>query len=272
MVGAFLTFALAADLFVPVAGHTRSASGREFRTTVWITNTSDRSVPVRVTFLERHPIPTTSKPVTIDVAPKETRQIDDLPFALGKPDGVGALRFESPEPIAVSARIFSGEGAGEGLAAVAADAGLKHGEDGVIPGLRFGGDSRETTYFIETSGRPAGVFVLLRDAAGRDIAHDSFLLEAWEHRALPIAEVLRNIPMTGGSMLIRVTGGSGHVYAIGHQISTSAGDGYFVEMTQAAKTKSGPSSGEILVYSLTAIAVIVAVVADLYRRKSAKRA
>ena len=268
MVGAILTLAVAADLFLPVAGNTRSASGREFRTTVWITDTSERAAAVRVTFLERHPIQTGSKPVTIDVAPGETKQVDDLPIALGKPDAVGALRFESPEPIAVSARIFSGEGAGEGLAAVAADAGLKHSEDGVIPGLRFGGDFRETTYFVETSGRPAGVFVVLRDAAGHDVAHDSFLLEAYEHRALPIAEVLRNAQVTNGSMRIRVTGGSGHVYAIGHQIATPAGDGYFVEMTPAAKMKNGPSSGEIVVYSLTALAVIAAVVADLARRRS----
>ena len=272
MVGTFLTFVLAADLFVPVAGHTRSASGREFRTTVWITNTSDRQAAIRAMFLERHPVQTPSKLLTIDIPPKETRQIDDLPLALGKPDVVGALWFESPEPFAVSARISSGEGAGEGLSAVGAEAGLKHGEDGVIPGLRFGGDFRETTYFIETSGRPAGVFVLLRDATGRDIAHDSFLLEGYEHRSLPIAEVLRNVQMTNGSMLIRVTGGSGHVYAIGHQISTPAGDGYFVEMTQAMKTKNGPSSGEIVVYALTALAVVAAVVADLYRRKSAARA
>jgi hypothetical protein len=268
MVAAFLTFALAADLFVPVAGNTRSASGREFRTTVWITNTSDRVAAVRVTFLERHPIQTASNPLTVDVAPNETKQLDN-PM---RPNAVGALRFESPEQIAVSARIFSGEGAGEGLAAVPADAGLKHGEDGVISGVRLGGDFRETTYFIETSGRPAGVFVVVRDASGRDVAHDSFLLEGFEHRALPIAEVLRDVQITNGSMHVRVTGGSGQVYAIGHQISTPAGDGYFVEMTQATKTKSGPSTSEIVVYALTALAVIAAVVADLYRRWSARRA
>jgi hypothetical protein len=264
MVGAVLTFVLAADLFVPVAGNTKSASGREFHTTVWITNTSSRAASVRVTFLERHPIQTASNPLTVDVAPNETKQLDDP----SRPNAVGALRFESPEPIAVSARIFSGTGAGEGVEAVTADAGLKHGEDGVIPGLRL----RETTYFIETSGRPAGVFVQLRDAKGHEIAHDSFLLEGFEHRALPLAEVLRNVQMTNGSMQIRVTGGSGRVYAIGHQISTPDGDGYFVKMTQSTKMKSGPSSGEIVVYSLTALAVIAAVITDLYRRKSAKRA
>jgi len=268
MVGAFLTFALAADLFVPVAGNTRSATGREFHTTVWITNTSNRGTFVRVTFLERHPIQTVSKPLTVDLAANETKQIDDP----SRPDVVGALRFESAEPIAITARIYSGDGAGEGVRAVPADAGLKHGEDGIIPGLHFDGALRETTYLIETSGRPAGVYVSLRDARGVEVAHDSFLLEGFEHRALTIAEVARTTKVTSGSMRIRVTGGSGQVYAIGHQIVTPAGDGYFIEMAQAAKTPSGPSRGELVVYSLTALAVIAAVVADLYRRKSARPA
>ena len=272
MVGAILTLAIAADLFVPVAGNTRSASGREFRTTAWITNTSDRTTAVSITFLERHPLHAPSQRITVDVAPKETKQLDDLPRTLGRPDVLGALHFESPEPIAVTARIFSGDAAGESLEAVDAEAGLAHGEDGVIPGVRFGGAFRETTYFIETSGRPAGVFVLLRDASGRDIAHESFLLEGYEHRVVPIDEVLQKAQMTNGSILIRVSGGSGRVYAIGHQIATPSGDGYFVEMMQSAKKKGGPSSGEIVVYSLTALAVVAAVIADLYRRKSAKRA
>jgi hypothetical protein len=272
MVGAILTLAIAADLFVPVAGNTRSATGLEFRTTVWITNTSNRATFVRVTFLERHPLQAASKPLTVGVAPHETKELADLPLALGRQGVVGALRFESAEAIAVAARIYSSDGTGEGLSAIAADAGLQHGEEGIIAGVNFDGVVRQTTYFIETSGRPTGVYVSVRDAAGREVAHDSFLLEAYEHRSLPITEVVRKTPVRNGSMLIRATGGSGYVYAIGLQILNAAGDGYFVEMKQGPRRKSGPSEGELLVYSLTALAVIAAVAADLYRRKSAKRA
>ena len=265
-----LTLALAADLFLPVAGNVRSATGREFRTTVWITNVSQRPATVQVTFLERHPAPPPST-LTIPVAAGETKEVDDLPLQLHRSGVVGALRFESEQPIAISARIFSATAIGEGLNAVNAAAGLNHGDEGFIPGVQASADVHETTYFVETSGRPAGVLVTLRDSSGRTIAHDSFLLEAFEHRALPIAEFAGNTSVRSGSISVRATGGSGRVYAIGFQIPSRTGDGYFVEMTAPALRSNETSPTEILLYSLTALAVIAAVALDLYNRKRAKR-
>jgi hypothetical protein len=265
-----LTLALAADLFLPVAGKVRSATGREFRTTVWITNASQRPATVRVTFLERHPAPAPST-LMIPVAAGATKEVDDLPLQLHRPGVVGALRFESGEPIAVSAWIFSGAAIGEGLHAVDAAAGLNHGDEGFIAGVQASADIHETTYFVETSGRPAGVLVTLRDSSGRTIAHDSFLLEAFEHRALPIAEFAGNTSVRSGSISVRATGGSGRVYAIGFQIPSQTGDGYFLEMTGPGSRSDETSTTEILLYSLTALAVIAAVAFDVYNRKRAKR-
>jgi len=265
-----LTLALAVDLFLPVAGSVRSATGREFRTAVWITNGAQRPATVRVTLLERHPSPAPS-PATISIAAGETKEFDDLPLQLHRPGVVGALRFESDEPIAVSARIFSGAAIGEGLNAVSAAAGLNHGDEGFLPGIQAGGDVHETTYFVETSGRPAGVLVTLRDSSGQAIAHDSFLLEAFEHRALPIAEFAGSASVRSGSISIRATGGSGRIYAIGFQIPTGSGDGYFVEMTAPAARRDGASVTEMLHYAMTALAVIAAVSLDLYTRKRTKR-
>jgi hypothetical protein len=266
----------ATDLYLVAAGQLRSASGRDFRTTVWITNLSSRPAAVQATFLERHPLKSPPSPVTISVGPAQTKEITDLPVQLKRPGVVGAIRFQSEEPIAVAARIFSGpptlgETTGAALRAVTYDAGLEKGDEAFIPGVIYDrdGNFRQTTYLVETGGRPAGIFVRLREASGRELAHDSFLLEAYEQRALPIAELARGAFVHSGSISVRVTGGGGRVYAVGLQIPTRSGDGYFVDMTVLrSSTRPALSAAEIVVYSFAALAVIAAVAFELYKRKS----
>jgi len=260
----------ASDLFLVAAGQVRGASGRDFRTTVWITNFAPQRASVQATFLERHPLKAPPPSVTMDIGPSETKEISDLPLRFQRPGVVGAIRFQSNQPIAVAARIFSPDTIGAAVRAVNNDAALQKGDEGFIPGVIYdaGGDSRQTTYFVETSGRPAGVFVRVRDASGREVTHDSFLLEAYEQRSLPIAELTRGVFVHAGSISVRVTGGSGRVYAVGLQIPTRSGDGYFVDMTVLRSgDRSVFSSAEIVVYSLTALAVIAAVAFEFYNRK-----
>ncbi len=265
----------ASDLYLVASGQLRSASGRDFRTTVWITNLASRRATVRATFLERHPLKSPPSPVTIDIGPSETKEIPDLPVQFERLGVVGAIRFQSAEPIAVAARIFSGpptlgETTGAALRAVTDDAGLEKGDEAFIPGVIYdaGRNFRQTTYLVETSGRPAGVFVRVRDARGREVAHDSFLLEAYEQRSLRIAELTRGVFVRSGSISVRVTGGGGRVYAVGLQIPTRSGDGYFVDMTVLRSGDRSVFSGaEIVVYSLTALAVIAAVAFEFYNRK-----
>jgi hypothetical protein len=266
----------ATDLYLVAAGQLRSASGRDFRTTVWITNLSSRPAAVQATFLERHPLKSPPSPVTISVGPAETKEITDLPVQLKRQGVVGAIRFQSEEPIAVAARIFSGpptlgETTGAALRAVTYDAGLEKGDEAFIPGVIYDRDRnfRQTTYLVETGGRPAGIFVRLREASGRELAHDSFLLEPYEQRSLPIAELARGAFVHSGSISVRVTGGGGRVYAVGLQIPTRSGDGYFVDMTVLRSTRQPAlSAAEIVVYSFAALAVIAAVALELYKRKS----
>jgi len=267
MVGAAI---LIADLFLPVAGQLRSASGREFRTTVWISNVAPRRTTVRATFLERHPLKAAPVPVTFDLGPGETKEIDDLPTQFRRPGVLGAIRFESPDPIAVVAHIFSPESIGNGLTAVSEDAALKKGDEGVLPGVTYdaSGDFRQTTYLVETSGRPAGMFVRLRDANGRELAHDSFLLEPYEHRVLRIAELARQTFVRNGSLSIRVAGGSGRVYAIGLQIPNRSGGGYFVEMSIKRSRTPAFSAAEIAIDLLTALAVIASVGFAIFSRRA----
>ncbi len=268
----------ASDLFLVAAGQLRSASGQDFRTTVWITNLSARHATVQATFLERHPLKAPTTIVTIDLAPAETKEIPDLPLRLQRAGIVGAIRFQSLDPIAVSARIFSGppsatvgQTTGAALTAVTCEVGLEKGDEGFIPGVIYdpGGYFRQTTYLVETGGRPAGLFIRLRDANGRELSHDSFLLEPYEQRSLPIAELARGTFVRNGSISIRVTGGSGRIYAVGLQIPTRSGDGYFVDMTTLrSNVRSGLSAAESIVYSLTALAVIAAVAFAIYTRES----
>ena len=249
------------DLFLAVAGEVRGSSGREFHTMVWITNLSARPASVQATFLERHPLQSPPSSVMIQLAPSETKEIPDLLLQLRRPGVTGAIRFQSDEPVAVSARIFSTpEGTGMYLNAVPREAGLRQGDEGLLQGVNYDGVIRQRTFFVEMSGRPAGVFVRLRDAQGREIAHDSFLIEPYEQRSIPIAELGRGVFFRDGSIVVRVTGGSGRVYVNGVQVPAANSDGYFVEMTVTrARDHLGMSNGEIAIYALTALAVLAAV-------------
>lgn len=259
----------ASDLFLVAAGQVLSATGKEFRTTVWISNLGASPARVQATFLERHPLKSPPPSIAIDLAPNETKELTDLPLQLRRPGVVGAIRFQCSQPIAVTARIFSlPETTGTFLKAEPYNAGLRKGDEGLLQGVSYDGAVRQTTYLVETGGRPTEVFVLLRDASGRDVANDSFLLESYEPRSLPIAELARNARIRNGSIIVRVTGGSGCVYASGLQIPTSAGDGYFVEMTLIrSRDDIGMSNGELAIYALTALAVIAALLFEFYKRK-----
>ncbi|HEY8183622.1 MAG TPA: hypothetical protein VII32_15365 [Thermoanaerobaculia bacterium] len=261
------------DLFLVAAGQLRSATGKEFRTTVWISNLSASPARVQATFLERHPVKVPPPSIAIDLAPNATRELTDLPLQLRRTGVVGAIRFQCSQPIAVSARIFSGpETTGTFLKAEPYNAGLRKSDEGLLQGVSYEGDVRQITYLVETGGRPTGVFIQLRDASGREIANESLLLEPYEQRSLPIAELARNTRVRNGSIIVRVTGGGGCVYASGLQIPTSGGDGYFVGMTVTrSRDGIGMSTGEMAVYALTALVVIAAMLFEFYRRKSRLR-
>jgi hypothetical protein len=260
----------ASDLFLVAAGHVRSAAGKEFRTTVWISNLSASPTRVQATFLERHPLKAPSPSIAIDLAPNETKELTDLPERLRRIGVVGAIRFQSNQPIAVAAHVFSvPETTGTFLKAEPFDAGLRKGDEGLLQGVSYDGEVRQTTHLVETGGRPTGVFIRLRDASGHEIATESLLLEPYEQRLLRIAELARNVRVRNGSIIVRVTGGSGCVFAAGVQVPTPGGDGYFVGMTVTRSRDSvGMAYGEMAVYALTALVVIAAMLFELYRRKS----
>ncbi len=266
LIVALLASRPASDLFLAVAGQLRSPSGKEFRTAVWMTNLTMQRTTVLATFLERHPLKSPAATVVIGLGPRETKEIDDLPVRLGRYGVVGAIRFQSDQRIAVTARIYSttplGQSTGVGMRVVPVRAGLKKGDEGFIPGVSFdGGKSfRQTTYLVETGGRPIGLLMRLRDAAGREVAHDSFLLEAHEQRSLPIEELARGASVHNGVISIRVTGGSGRVDALGLQIPARNSEGYFVEMTvRRSGRRFGMSTAEVAIYALTALAVVAAI-------------
>ncbi|HYS53647.1 MAG TPA: hypothetical protein VER58_07785 [Thermoanaerobaculia bacterium] len=259
----------ASDLFLAMAGQLRGSSGREFRTTVWITNLSAQQTSVKATFLERHPLKSPPPSVVIHFVANETKEIPELPLQLQRPGVTGAVRFQSDARIAVSARIFSTpEGTGMYLTAEPREAGLRKGDEAFLQGVNYDGVIRQRTFLVETSGRPAGVMVILRDALGHEIAHESFAIEGYEQRTIPIAEIARSARVHSGSILVRVTGGSGYVYVNGVQIPGANSDGYFVEATvKRSRDHIGMSNAEIAIYALTALGVMAAVVFDFYNRK-----
>ncbi|PYQ51364.1 MAG: hypothetical protein DMF59_08085 [Acidobacteria bacterium] len=262
-------FASRSDLFLAIAGQLRGSSGRQFQTTVWVTNLSAQSTSVQATFLERHPLKSPPPSVAIGLAPGETKEIPDLPVQLQRLGVSGAIRFQSDTPIAVSARIFSApEETGMHFNAEPRDAGLRKGDEALLQGVNYNGVVRQRTFLVETSGRPAGVIVWLRDSQGKEIAHDSFLIEPYEQRSVPIAELAHNTFFRNGSIVVRATGGSGCVLVSGVQVPAANSDGYFVEMTVTrARDRIGMSNAEVAIYALTALVVIAAVLLDFYNRK-----
>lgn len=257
-------------LILPVAGRVSAAGGREYKTTIWITNTTARPARASLSFAEGGKANPELVPAAVDLKPHQTVRIDNVTESLLKQPGkLGAVFIESDEPVVCSARVFAesgGASTGAGFAAVPIELAVGAGESTVLQGAGTGaGEFRYNIHLAETNRSSVQIAIAIHDAEGRMIGWKEMLLRDREAAIVPASSIAASIP-DEASVTIRVVKGTGKIVAAGSQIAAS-GDPTSFEMSFARREGSSIPRGELTAYIAVALAVGLAAAAALLRRR-----
>jgi len=249
---------------LPIAGRVSASGGREYTTTLWITNATAKPVRARVTFLASGQANPDAQPVSVDVAARQTMQFDNVTDTLlHQPGKLGALLVEADAPLACTARLSTSSG-GAGFAAIPIDLAIPRGGSTELQGAGAGphGEYRYNIHLVETNRSAIQVVVSLHDANGREIGSQTVLLREHEALTMPIAK-LSAAPPPAATVRIRVTKGSGKLVAGGSQIDVASGDPTAFEMITGDAPREPLPRGEIAAYIAAAVAIALAALARL---------
>ncbi|HEX7151067.1 MAG TPA: hypothetical protein VF618_06230 [Thermoanaerobaculia bacterium] len=238
----------ARDLYVPVAGRITAADGREFLTTVSLTNPAIEATGVTISFLKAgqpNPAPRQQK---LRLDGNESREI-----ALEE-QFLGALRIEADRDVLAEARVYS-RANGAGFNAIPAAFAIGTGESAIVQGAAA---ERYRIYAVETVGHPLYVTATLLDEDGRGVAQKRIFLGPREQRTFELAELF---PQKRGSA-IRLTGfnGSGKIIATGAQVATESRDTTPFEMSFPTAPRHRVKKTEAAAYAAVALAIVIAAV------------
>lgn len=256
----------AKELFLPVVGHAVGASGREFSTAVWISNTSSGGADVALTFLKSGQPNPSPRLTTFRIRPGETRLFDPVGAEiLGVPDGIGALQISSRRPLVAYASIYSraatdtrSRQVSMTFAALPASFAIGNGGSALAQGLIISNDFRYKIYIAEITGEPLYCSLEALDLTGREVAQTSLYLGGRAHRVLDIGEQFPSLSVARAVVRIRGVNGNGRVIFAGAQIAAASEDGSVFEMSFAKEPRHALSSGEIVAYVAVALAIIAA--------------
>jgi len=247
---------------LPIAGRVAASNGREYTTTLWITNANAKTVRARVTFLPGGQANPETQAVNVDIAANQTKQLDNVTDTLlHQPGKLGALLVEADSPLACTARLATSSG-GAGFAAIPIELAIPRGGTTELQGAGAGahGEHRYNIHLVETNRSAIQVVVSLHDANGREAGSQTVLLREHEALTIPIAR-LSPAPPPEATVRIRVTKGSGKLVAGGSQIDVASGDPTAFEMVTGDVPHERVPRGEIAAYIAAAVAIALAALA-----------
>ncbi len=206
---------LGTEIYVPSVAEAPGVHGSQWYTTVWVHNPNEESASVRVSFLRRNQANPSPPATSFILQPDATIEAESaLSTWFGNNNAVGAFRFQSDRPIAVSARIYNQPGSdirdsqGQLLAGYPVQLALGAGASTTVPGVDQGDDGAFRTNFglVEVTGAPASVDVSLLDEDGRILATRRYHVEGFE----PIQVNLEDLgagatPTRNGALRFAVT-------------------------------------------------------------------
>lgn len=172
------------ELWVPAVARADGAQGTHWMTDLTLHNPTDDTAAVDLYFLDR--ILTGPTPVmqSIELAPGQTLQADDvLATIFGMDHAIGALRITADTAIAATSRIFNNAGGGatygQGVDAVPATESLDEGQETTIFGLFEGSAARTNVITVDTTGVGSNLEIALIDATGLELASTTVELGPW---------------------------------------------------------------------------------------------
>jgi hypothetical protein len=245
------------EAFVPVV-HAGGANGIVFSTTLWIQNPGTDPATVQLRLLEHDQANPQPRAATITLAPGETRRVDDAVPSLFGIESYGWMHVLSSSAVLVNARI-DGRGAGQDirdstglfLSATPASFAVGAGERTLLPAVEQGtsagaGAFRYNVGFVESSGAPASLHLVLKDGQGVAVGTSDLDLAAFESRQINVGDVAPGVAVSAGSLEIQVLPSSGgRVLSFGTSIANGSNDSAGVEMLFASSrlASADPGSG-----------------------------
>src|SRR5258708_177623 len=258
------------DLVLPVTGSSAGAGGRLFDTALWVTNLSSRH-PAEVTLAFYQSGQTNRSPRTIAlrIGPGQTWVTDTIGGALTGGASMGSIRVQSTQDVIASARTYSrlvGEtnaaAVASAFAAIPTQFAIGNSAETTLQGLSPA-DSRYKVYLVEVTGQPLAVTLQLLDPAGSMVAEYRRYLTPHIHIAPDLHETFGGKLPTHALLRIAGTNGEGRVVVAGAQIASLSQDASAYEMTFRTQPRNRMTIGEIVAYSLVAIAVFAAAIRRL---------
>ena len=244
------------EAFVPVV-HAGGAGGVVFSTTLWIQNPGTVSANVQLRLLEHDQANPQPRVATLTLSPGETRRVEDAVPSLFGIESYGWMRVLSSSDVLVNARI-DGRGAGQDIrdssglffAATPAAFAMGAGERTLLPAVEQGASASDGAFrynvgLVETSGAPASLHLVLKNAQGAIVGARDESLAAFESRQINVGDVAPGLAVSAGSLEIQVLpSSSGRVLSFGSSIANGSNDPAGVEMLFASsRLASAAGSG-----------------------------
>ncbi|HEX9985885.1 MAG TPA: hypothetical protein VGF69_21675 [Thermoanaerobaculia bacterium] len=253
----------APDLYIPIAGRVAGHDGRQFLTTVSLTNPSGEPVTVTISFLRTAVANPAPRSLALQLAPNESRNVELDAQLLGT-DTVGALRIQATGDVLAQANVYSrmaGETAARNVGAtfnaLPASAAIGTGESAIVQGLA-GEGFRYRLYVVETVGHPLYFTATLLDVNGRTVAQKRFFVSPREQRTFEFTAEFPNVRAAS----LRLTGfnGSGKIVATGAQVTLESRETTPFEMSFPAAPRHRLQMTETLAYVAVGLSIVVAAV------------
>lgn len=246
--------------FLPAVGHGPGGCFggvcTEWRSDVWIFNSSSTTANVEVFLLSRDNENVDPPRRSLTIAPNETRELEDVVGSVfGLDNAFGALEIMSNVEVVMTGRIFDanvvtnrGTGtAGQFFAGIPANVAIGGDQWVDLIGLaQDEGDTWRTNIgFLETTGNAATIEIQRLDGMGNVLGATALGLRPREPKQFSITNV-------GGPaginqrVRVRIAAGSGRVVAFGSRLDNRTGDPSTIEMTTSTSV-SGARTGAALV-------------------------
>lgn len=263
------------DAYLPIVGRAAGADGREYLTTLWVSNPTDERVHVTLTAVAGAHV--ARRALSFDLGSHETRTFDPLAAPFFVEPGFAAMHIESSDDVIAHARLYTMRGGESPAASVASSFeatptqfGIGPDESAMLQGIVLTPEFRYKIYLIETAGHPLYYSLSLLDPRGAAIGTTRSYLGPHQHRVADLRDFFPDA--RGDHAALRFTGvnGNGRLLAAGVQLAVASGDGTAYEMTFPTASRTRMTTAEVIAYVSVAIVVALALIRSLRVRPRAE--
>lgn len=230
---------------------TRNAGlfGSFFTTDIVLFNPDDRaSAEVTLSFLPSGRSPDIATTVSLSLPPLSTRALDDVVGNAFRTAGFGPVHITAPHDVVVASRIETTKAGGGSYGLLVPDVSLEGAIGGLDPSAWLApvfrpGSSRVNVGFVEVTGAPATVELLVRDGSGSVRGRLAVDLGPFGSRQINDVHQSAAVTATSGDLFeLRVLSGSGRVFAWTTAVDNGSNDALLVTASRLRRDAYLPAA------------------------------